>query len=276
MTVHVLIPVFNRIEMTQAILEHLRVQDLDEAVTITVIDDGSTDGTAEFLRKQQDVRTLTGDGNLWWGGAINLGLRVIQPAAQKTDWILFLNNDTSIGRDFIQQLLDAARLYAPAVVGSVVRHEEWPHRLLSVGPQIDPWRFVVEDVSDAPEDIDGVVAVDAVSGRGVIYPVMALRVVGGMRPRWLPQYLGDYEVSLRVRARGWRLLVAGNAVVYSSSEFGSAYQPRSLFERLFSVRSPTYLPAQVAFWWQASGLIERITLPFRLVVHFIWRLLGRR
>ncbi len=271
MTVHVLMPVFNRLAMTRTMIEQLRGQVLDEALAITVVDDGSTDGTAEFLREQQDVRTLTGDGNLWWGGAIDLGLRHVLPMAGEQDWVLFVNNDTEIRADFVQRLLDAARRHAPAAVGSVVRAIEPPHRLLSVGPRIDPWRFAVVDAGAAAMVESGVVGVDALSGRGVIYPVAALRAAGGMRPRWLPQYLGDYEVSLRVRAHGWRLLVAGDAAVYSPNEFGSAYRPRSLRERFFSVRSPTYLPAQLAFWWQASGLLGRITLPLRLVVHFLGR-----
>jgi GT2 family glycosyltransferase len=250
-------------------IEQLRRQVLDEVLLITVVDDGSTDGTAAFLQAQRDVRTLSGDGNLWWGGAIDLGLRHVLPTAAEQDWVLFVNNDTEIRADFVQRLLDAARRHAPAAVSSVMRHVEPPHRLLSVGLRVDPWRFAVEDVGGVPEVADGVVAVDALSGRGVLYPVAALKTAGGMRPSWLPQYLGDYEVSLRVRARGWRLLVAVDAAVYSSNEFGSAYRPNNLRERFFSVRSPTYLPAQIAFWWQANGCLGRIMLPLRLVLHFL-------
>ena len=271
MTVHVLIPVFNRLAMTRTIVEQLRQQVLDEPLAITVVDDGSKDGTAEFLHEQKDVRTLTGNGNLWWGGAIDLGLRHVLSTAEGRDWVLFMNNDTEIRVDFVQRLLDAARGHAPAAVGSVVRDIAPPHHMISVGPRINPWRFAVEDVGVGSTAEDGVAEVDVLSGRGVIYPVAALNVAGGMRPRWLPQYLGDYELSLRVRAHGWRLLVAGDAVVYSLHEFGSRYRAQSFRDRFFSVRSPTYLPAQVAFWWQASGFLGRITLPWRLVLHFLGR-----
>ncbi len=271
MTVHVLIPVFNRLEMTRSIIDQLRSQVLDEALAITVVDDGSTDGSDEFLREQPDVSTLKGDGNLWWGGAIDLGLRYVLPMAAEKDWVLFVNNDTEIRPDFVQRLLDSARRHAPAAVGCVVRDIAPPHQVLSVGPRIDPRRFVVEEVGKVPSPDDGVVEIDALSGRGVIYPAAALQAAGGMRRRWLPHYLGDYEVSLRVRAQGWRLLVACDTTVYSAKVFGSAYRPRGLRERYFSVRSPTYLPAQLAFWWGTSGFLGRITLPFRLIVHFVTR-----
>ena len=271
MTVHVLIPVFNRLEMTRIMINQLRSQILDEDLTITVIDDGSTDGTAEFLREQSDIQILEGDGNLWWGGAISLALRHVLPRAPDNDWVIFVNNDTEIRSDFVQRLLNTARLHAPAAVGSVVRDIIFPHDLISVGPSIDSWRLMVEDAGERNQSANGVVAVDALSGRGVIYPVAALRAVGGMRPQWLPHYLADYELSLRVRAYGCKLLVTKDAAVYSVNEFGASYRPNNITGRFFSVKSPTYLPAQVAFWWQANSPIGRITLPFRLCWHFLLR-----
>lgn len=278
MTVHVLIPVFNRLSMTRTVLEQLRQQSLDEPLTVTVVDDGSTDGTGEYLTTQADVKVLSGNGHLWWGGAIDLGLRQIVRVAAAEDWVLFVNNDTEIRPDFIRQLLTVARSHAPAAVGSVVRDIMPPHQLLSVGPCIDAKRFTVKDMGEdaLADSVKEAVAVDALSGRGVLFPVAALRTAGGMRPRWLPQYLGDYELSLRVREGGWRLLVARDAVVYSHRDFGSSFRARSLRDRLFSVRSPTYLPAQMAFWWRANDPVGRLSLPLRLMAHFARRQVFRR
>jgi len=278
MTVHVLIPVFNRLAMTRNVVANLRHQQVDEALRIIVVDDGSTDGTAEFLASLDDVVVLTGNGNLWWGGAIDLGLRRTFETAVDQDWVVFVNNDTELPPDFIQRLLDAARKYAPAAVGSVVRDIQPPHQLISVGPRIDVNRFRVTDVGSGGlgDRISEVLEVDALSGRGVIFPVSALRAAGGMRPRWLPQYLADYELSLRIRAHGWRLLVAVDATVYSHSEFGSAFRPRGLRNRYFSVRSPTYLPAQLAFWWQARRPTGRLTLLPQLAWHFLKQRFGQK
>ena len=78
MTVFVLIPVFNRLEHTKKVLKALRNQTLAKQLYIIVIDDGSTDGTREYLANQSDVTTLHGDGNLWWGGAIQMGLNQLE------------------------------------------------------------------------------------------------------------------------------------------------------------------------------------------------------
>lgn len=269
MTVHALMPVFNRLEMTRTMLECLRQQVLDEPLRITVVDDGSTDGTDEFLKSQGDVTTLKGDGNLWWGGGIDLGLRHLFGIAAADDWVLFVNNDTELHSDFVQQLLYAARRLAPAAVGSVIRDVRPPHRLLSIGPRIDAWGLGVQDVlsakvGDVSSD-EEVTRVDALSGRGVLFPVAALRAVQGMHPWWVPHYLADYELAVRVQAAGWGLYVCNAAAVYSSEEFGVHYRGRNIKERFFSVRSPTYLPAVLRFWWEASSGWQRLTLPFRIL-----------
>lgn len=270
--IFVLLPVFNRIQMTRRVLECLRAQCLDEHLRIIVIDDGSTDGTGYFLSEQKDITVLVGDGSLWWGGAIELGLQYVLGQADEADSVLMVNNDTAFSDDFVQELLDTARAQAPAAVGSVIRDEQPPHRLLSVGAQIDAWKLLVRDRFDgidkaaAPEDSCEAVEVDALSGRGVLFPVSALKKVNGMRPRWLPHYLADYELSLRLRSAGCRLLVAPGAAVYSKEEYGNAYRASSLKDKLFSVRSPAYLPAVVIFWWEASNWLQRLTFPLRIAL----------
>jgi GT2 family glycosyltransferase len=267
MTVYVLLPVFNRLAMTQSMLQCLRAQQCDQELTLVVIDDGSTDGTAGYLKSQAGVTCLQGDGELWWGGAIDAGLRRVQEQAGDDDWVLFVNNDTLIGPHFIQGLLDCARANAPAAVGSVIRDVRAPHPLLSIGARIDPWAFTVRDALEltGTQDRDGfgALTVDALSGRGVLYPVAAIRAVAGMRPRWLPHYLADYELAARVHSAGWRLLVSQGVAVLSDEKYGNTYRLGSLRERLFSVRSPSYLPAQFRFWWSVSNGWQRLTLVFR-------------
>jgi GT2 family glycosyltransferase len=278
MTVHALMPVFNRLAMTREMVGNLRAQQLDEPLRIVVIDDGSTDGTAEWLRAQPDIVIAKGDGNLWWGGGIDAGLALVEQSfPADADWVLFVNNDTRIDTGFVQSLLDTARSHAPAAVGSVIRDEASPHTLLSIGPQIDAWRLLVTDRLDAADaaHASGPVEVDALSGRGVLFPLRALRAAGGMRPRVLPHYLADYEVSLRVRATGCRLLVDPGVAVFSGAEYGSTYRPQSSRERFLSLRSPTYLPAVCGFWWAASSNIQRLSLPLRLAAFLIFPRLRR-
>lgn len=269
MTVHVLIPVFNRMAMTENILACLRRQIVNQALKIIVIDDGSNDGTASFLASQPDIVTVKGDGNLWWAGAIQAGLLQILETSRPEDYVLMLNNDTCFEDHYVQKLVDLAETHAPAAVGSVVCDATTPGTLQSIGARIDSWRLKVREILAAPRprEIEGpIYRVDVLSGRGTLYPVAALRAAGTMRPQILPHYLADYELAIRVARSGFTLIVSESVAVLSTAEFGNTRKPADFWQRYLSVRSPSYLPALLSFWWVASqNKLEKITLFPRLL-----------
>lgn len=278
MTVYAVMPVFNRLQMTRCMLECLQAQVLGEPLRVIVVDDGSTDGTAEFLAGLDAITVLRGDGSLWWGGAMDLALRHLLPTARPDDWVLLLNNDTEIRADFVQALLDVACCHPRSVIGSVVRNKA-DGKLLSIGPTIDATRMTTQELlqpGHADISVHGVCAVDVLSGRGLLLPVEGLLAAGGMRPRWLPHYLADYELTVRLKARGWALLVALDVPVYSENHFGSEACTISYQEKFLSIRSPSYLPALLAFWWQASSWLQRLTLPVRMVLFLAFPALRRK
>ena len=272
MTIHVVVPVFNRLKLTQVLVNCLRRQTLNHPLRILVVNDGSTDGTADWLTAQSDIDVLPGDGSLFWGGAVDLAVRHLQANAAPEDWLLLINNDTTVTDDFVQRLLDAALAHAPAAVGSVIRDEADQSRLLSIGANVDAWRLLTRDIIDTDKSkaAAAMVEVDALSGRGVLFPMAGLSAAGGMRPCVLPHYLADYELSVRVRKSGWRLLVLTGAAVYSGDDYGSTRRALSWRAKLFSVRSPLYLPAFLVFWWEASTWLQRLTLPLRLPLFILF------
>ena len=272
MTIHVVVPVFNRLKLTQVLVNCLRRQALNHPLRILVVNDGSTDGTADWLTAQSDIDVLQGDGSLFWGGAVDLAVRHLQANAATEDWLLLMNNDTNVTDDFVQCLLDAALVHAPAAVGSVIRDEADHARLLSIGANVDAWRLFTRDILDTDKSkvTATIVEVDALSGRGVLFPMAGLIAAGGMRPRVLPHYLADYELSVRVRKSGLCLLVLTTAAVYSRDDYGSTRRALSWRDRFFSVSSPLYLPALLVFWWEASTWLQRLTLPLRLPLFILF------
>lgn len=69
---------------------------------VIVVDNGSTDGSADYLRKHfPSVRVLALPKNLGFGGGSNAGFR-----AATNDIVVLLNSDMRVAPDFLQPLLD--------------------------------------------------------------------------------------------------------------------------------------------------------------------------
>lgn len=276
MTVHVLIPVHNRLADTQGVIECLRKQSYP-SVQIVIIDDGSTDGTSAYLAQQVDVLTLHGNGKLWWAGAIALGLDHISKQARQDDFVLFLNNDTSFHPNYIETLVAVSQREGGAIVGSVLRNCEPPHEVLSLGPVIDIWGMRVWDKFsklDADEQIQlkPVYPMQAVSGRGSLYPFGVLREIGGMRPRLLPHYYADYEVAMRAGRHGIPVVVSTEATILTRNEFSVERKSFTFFERYFSERSYRNIFRALLFWMMVGNMLQRITVIPRRIFHAVSRL----
>jgi len=71
----VVIPAYNEADGILATLEALQAGLASENCEIIVVDDGSTDRTAELLRSQAGIRTVTHTHNRGYGAALKTGIR---------------------------------------------------------------------------------------------------------------------------------------------------------------------------------------------------------
>jgi GT2 family glycosyltransferase len=108
-SIAVLLTCFNRRELTLRCLGLLASQQTQRPRTLHVIlvDDGSTDGTSDAVRKQfPDVQVLAGTGQLYWVGGMRLAFSEALKGA--FDFVLFLNDDTTLTPSAIDVLLETA------------------------------------------------------------------------------------------------------------------------------------------------------------------------
>ncbi|MDD3051607.1 MAG: glycosyltransferase [Candidatus Cloacimonetes bacterium] len=90
--VSIIIPVWNKVDLTRQCLENLFRNTEYPNYEVIVVDNASTDKTAEYLRKisaEQSIRVLTNKTNLGYARANNQAAKVAQG-----EYIVFLNNDT--------------------------------------------------------------------------------------------------------------------------------------------------------------------------------------
>ena len=122
MNIAVLIACHNRRDTTLACLARF-FYSVEVAVECTVkvylVDDGSTDGTANSVRRCfPNVSVIEGDGNLFWAKGMNLAWR---KSIERNNWdaYLWLNDDAELDGDALNKIL-AANNGEKIVVGNLV------------------------------------------------------------------------------------------------------------------------------------------------------------
>ncbi len=104
MRLSVVIPSWNDLPQLKRCLTSLRQQDLTrEQFQIVIVDDGSTDGTADWLRRQSDVTAVVLEHNSGRSAARNAGLR--QATGEQ---IVFLDADLTVPEDYLSTHLEQA------------------------------------------------------------------------------------------------------------------------------------------------------------------------
>jgi glycosyltransferase involved in cell wall biosynthesis len=113
--VSVIIPTFNRLALLQETLESVRRQTFRD-FEIIVVDDGSTDGTGEWLKTRNDLIVVV-QGNSGIASSRNRGAAEAQGC-----WLAFLDHDDLWSPEKLEVQVDYVNRQ-PDVGMAVVRHE---------------------------------------------------------------------------------------------------------------------------------------------------------
>ena len=208
----------------------------------------------EFL----DTVVIQGDGNLWWTKAINLGVRYALANSQaiQVDMILTLNDDLTIGHDYLAMLLAAYHSNSPCLVGSVVVDIKNPSYLEYAGTACNDYTAKGIQTSTLYDNdyqklaaAHNVVPTHNLSGRGTLIPLSVFQIVGIYDERNFPHYMADIEFSVRVRRAGYKLLISTKSVVHNYMDATrNKRQPwRAFLSGFSSFKSPNYLRARYVF-----------------------------
>lgn len=238
-TIYIVIPVYNRRELTRSCLIALERQTLN-GFHVVVVDDGCTDGTSEMLDNEFPwVEVLRGDGNLWWTASTNWGVEyAIEHSA---DYILTLNDDTVPEPDYMEQMVKWASRYPDAILGSCALNIE-THAYQDAGSQLDWFRAKYIQLLDlVPESQrTGLHELAFFHGRGCWIPVAVFRMIGLYDHKTFPQLVADEDFTLRAAKRGVKVYVNFDAKILaheaSAIQSRRKYSWENYMEHLFGRR----------------------------------------
>lgn len=170
---------------------------------IIVVDNGSTDGSADFVRRHfPGVRLVELPENLGFGGGANAGF-----LAANNDIVVLLNSDMRVAEDFLAPLLEGFSDPQVFAVSCQIffsdphkRREEtgltqgwWSHGMLRVRHREDP-------------AVDRLFPCFYGGGGSCAFDRRKFLELGGFDPLLHPFYLEDTDLGYQAWKRGWKVL----------------------------------------------------------------------
>jgi GT2 family glycosyltransferase len=215
---------------------------------ILVLDNGSTDGSAERISSVfPKVEVIKLGENMGFGRANNVGIRIA--LERRAEFVWLLNNDTTVDSKSLRAMVDKAH-EDPRIgaVGSAIYYADEPDALqVWGGGGLILWCGRSFHFRRAVSDAN----IHFLTGASLLLRRSVLETVGLFDEAYF-LYWEDVDYSLRLRRAGWNLAVAGDSSVWHKESATAGKNKPQLdmnfarsASRFFSIYSPVPI---VSIW----------------------------
>ncbi|MBL8294693.1 MAG: glycosyltransferase, partial [Bryobacterales bacterium] len=233
--VSVVIPSRNGRDLLARLLPGLLAQLSPLASEVLVVDNGSDDGTRDFLHQTfPHVRVITSPEPLSFSQAINRGVN-----SARYDRLLMLNNDMILAEGFFPPLLEAFDQIPDLFCATAqilfppgVRREETGKAVMPVERPADDFPLTCE----LPLEGETLTPVLYGSGGCSLFDTHKLARLGGLDEIYSPAYVEDLDLGVRGWQQSWpSVFVAGAQVEHRHRATTSRYYTAAQLERVLEV-----------------------------------------
>jgi GT2 family glycosyltransferase len=206
--IYILLPVHNRIDETKKFISCLKIQACTDYHLI-LIDDGCTDGTADYVGGEiNNLTVVRGNGNLWWAGSLEKARKHLlsNQDVRDEDIVFIANDDITFDDRFLQHIMAETKENPNALLLARCYDQE-TGALMDQGVHVD-WKTLAFQPAATPDEIN------VLSTRGLFMHFGVFRKIGRLHPILLPHYASDYEFTHRAFRKGFPLTIANQAKVH--------------------------------------------------------------
>jgi GT2 family glycosyltransferase len=183
---------------------------------ILLVDNASTDGTVEAIRRDfPAVEVLVNESNFRFAGGNNAGIR--HAVANGADYILLLNNDTTVAPDFLTELVRA--IHGDEHLGMAspkIYYYDQPRRIWFAGGRIEWWRGWFSHIGIREDDrgqYNAPARVDYLTACCVLVKRTVIERVGVLDEGYF-MYGEDADWSIRAARAGYGLQYVPSAAIW--------------------------------------------------------------
>lgn len=232
--VTIIIPNFNGLNYMEPCFEALRAQTCQD-FDVLVVDNGSDDGSVEWLKENQIPSILLPE-NTGFSGAVNVGIQ-----NSLTPYVILLNNDTKVDKDYVGEMVRAIER-SPKIfsVSSKMIQMYHPELMDDAGDMycLLGWAYQ-RGVGRSSLGYQRPVRIFSACAGAAIYRRKVFEEIGYFDELHFA-YLEDLDVGYRARIAGYDNIYCPTAVVYhvGSGTSGSKYNS---FKVRLAARNNIYL-----------------------------------
>lgn len=100
----------NRLKHTQNCIDAIWGESSnDKNISFVIVDDNSSDGTKEDLLNEKEkkrIYVIEGNGELYYSGAMNVGMNYVLTSNLEYDYVLLVNDDVKFKEGFLGSLVN--------------------------------------------------------------------------------------------------------------------------------------------------------------------------
>jgi|GEM_PF-457568 len=206
----IVIPVYNKWNYTAACLNSLLETRGAYTFEVIVVDDQSSDETADELARIKGIKHLRNEQNLGFVGSCNRGAK-----NARGEYLVLLNNDTQVMKGWLDELIETFKREPQA--GLVGSRLVYPDGSLQESGGIifndgSGWNYGRGQDAQRPEYLF-LREADYCSGACIALKTGFFHQIGGLDERYAPAYYEDTDLAFKVREYGLKVLVQPFSVV---------------------------------------------------------------